>query len=366
MVRIAVIGTGGMGQKYMDLIRAGRAPSLQLTAAVARKEETRIRFREKYGNELALFESEDELYLHTDLFDAVLIATPHRLHPAMAERALKSGKHVFCDKPVGISVKQCRPLMETAAGTDRVFSVMFHQRGYDKYRRIKELLDQETIGKVYRILMENSRYLRTAHYHSSGAWRSSWQGEGGGALINQGQHILDIWQWLFGMPQELTAQIAFGKYNDFDVDDEAILQMKYGNGTSGTFILTTGEGTWTERLTVSGSRGTLVLDKDLLTLHTYDQDLEEYRRTAACNAGELLKESSEAWALPVKEEPYPVLLENFGQAIEAGEPLLVEGQDAIHAVELMNAAYLSAWTGSTVSLPVNEDRYEELLHLHGG
>lgn len=366
MIRTAVIGTGGMGQKYMDLIRTGRVPSMSLAAAVARKEETRLCLKEKFGRDLPLFESEEALYARADLFDAVLITTPHRLHPAMAERALKAGKHVLCDKPIGISAAQCRPLMETAETSDLVFSVIFHQRKYEKYQKIKELIQKDAIGTVYRILMENSRYFRTEHYHKSGTWRSSWSQEGGGALINQGQHILDIWQWLFGMPQELTAQIGFGKYNSFDVDDEAILLMKYKDGPSGTFILTTGEGTWTERLTIAGSKGTILLDKDRLTLHQYSQDLETYRHTAGCNAREDLTQTTTFWDLPVTEEPYPALLENFAAAAEKKAPLLVDGREAIHSVELMNAAYLSAWSGHTITFPLDSDLYEEQLHAHGG
>lgn len=353
-----------MGKKYVKMIQAKEIPFMELTAAVARSETNQMFIKETCGDDVLIAVSEDELYDHTDLFDAVIIATPHRYHPEMGLRALENGKHVLLEKPIGVSVADCRELLAAAERSGLKFSVIFHQRAYPKYMAIKELLEKEALGEIYRIMMENTRYFRTERYHHSSSWRSSWTGEGGGALINQGQHILDIWQWLFGMPESVRAEIAFGKYNDFDVDDEATIFFQYPNHKTGIFLLTTGEGNYIERLEISGSKGSLLLEEDTMTIHMYEPNLNTYRKEAAVNAREDLHETVVKKEFPLDTETHPVILKNFAKAIECGEPLLVEGADAIHALELTNAAYLSAWKKEPVSFPLDDSAYQQELEEH--
>ena len=364
MIRTAIVGTGSMGMKYVRYISEGAVPSMKLTAAVARNENSQQEVRTIAGKDTIICSSEDELYEHADCFDAVIIATPHQFHPRMALNALNRNKHILVEKPLGVTVSQTNELLDQARKSDRVFSVVFHQRAYPKYRKVKELLEEGKIGTVYRVLMENSRYFRTEHYHHSGHWRSSWSGEGGGALINQGAHILDMWQWLFGMPESLYAQIGFGKFNPFAVDDEAVITMRYSDGKSGVFILTTGEGTHREYLEITGSKGTIILEDSKLTLRMYDQDLDVYRKTASCNAREELKETVETMDLSGPETTQPVILENFARAVEGREALIADGMSAVNSLELTNAAYLSAWRNSPVVLPIDPEQYEEELRRH--
>ena len=364
MVRTALIGAGTMGKGYLRRVGQGKTPTMQITAVVARRAETQQEVREICGDSVQIFKDEDELYAHSDLFDAVLVVTPHRFHPAMGMNALKHGKHLLLDKPVAVSVADCGELIQTAKESGLVFSVVFHQRAYPKYQKIRAMIQNGEIGELNRILLENNRYFRTPYYHHSGSWRSSWNGEGGGALINQGQHILDIWQWLFGMPEELYAQIGFGKYNDFQVDDEAILTMRYADGKTGTFILSTGEGTYTEKLEIIGSKGTILLEEDHLTVTRFDKDLREYRKTAQVNSREELHSEVSEENLCTDESCQHEILENFARAIAYGEPLLVEGEDAVNALELTNAAYLSAWNHMPVKLPVDADEYQRQLEAH--
>lgn len=209
--------------------------------------------------------------------------------------------------------------------------------------------------------LENSRYFRTWMYHHSGSWRSSWAGEGGGALLNQGQHILDIWQWLFGMPTSIYAVIPYGKYNDFMVDDEATLLMEYPQQRTATFILSTGEGSYTERLEIVGTKGTALLEKDTLTLHTYTPDTETYRRTADCTERQQLTETTTTEQFAPQAEPYPEMLANFADAILHGTPLTAPGVEGVRALELTDAAYLSAWLGEKITLPLDAERFEQEL-----
>lgn len=360
-VRMAVIGTGSMGKKYAQMIAAGSVKDMVLTAVVCRSEANIEWAKEKLNQEVQIFPDADTLYAHGDLFDAVMIVTPHKLHPEMVKQGLLAGKHMFCDKPAGVSMKQCEEMARLAREKDLKFAMMFHQRMYGKYLRIKELLEQNEIGVIRRVMMENSRYYRTQYYHKSGSWRSSWTGEGGGALINQGQHILDIWQWLVGMPQSVQAVIPFGKYNDFDVDDEATILMEYPDKRTAVFILTTGEGSWTERLEIVGSKGTILLEEDKLTISRYDQDLTEYGKNAQCNAREQMKETLTVEDYPKEKEPYEEMLADFADAILTDGSVAVSGLEGLHALELTNAAYLSAFTGKKISLPMDADEYEKEL-----
>ncbi|MCR5825330.1 MAG: Gfo/Idh/MocA family oxidoreductase [Oscillospiraceae bacterium] len=353
-VPVALVGPGGMGSKYIALLTRGEVPGLRLAAVAAGSPASADRARQLCGAGVSVFESEDALYAHAELFEAVIITTPHALHPAMAARALAAGKHVLVDKPAGVSLLACQGLPGEAAASGRVAAVMFHQRLYPKHRKLRELLDAGVLGRLYRVTMENTRFLRTAHYHASGAWRSSWTGEGGGALINQGQHLLDLWLWLFGMPASVTGHLRFGKYNAFRVDDEALLYLRYPDGMTGSFFLTTGEGTWTERLEIAGSKGSVTLDRDTLTLRTYDCDLDEYRAHAEVNAREALHATETTWTLPTERETHRDVLENFARAIRGGAPPVADVRDGVRAVELMNAAYLSAWLGQDVKLPLTD------------
>lgn len=363
-VRTAIIGTGVMGRKYAQMIAAGSAAPLTLTAVVCRSIDAQQWAKDTLPTAVRVCESADALYNYADEFDAVLVVTPHKSHPALVEQAFAHGKHVLCDKPSASSLLPALGMNAAAQQSGLVYAMMFHQRMYRKYLRLKELLSTGTLGQIHRIQLENSRYFRTWLYHQSGTWRSSWAGEDGGALLNQGQHILDIWQWLFGMPESIYAMIPFGKYNNFLVDDEATVLMEYPDGCTASFILSTGEGSYTERLEIIGSHGTALLEEDTLTLRTYPQDTETYRRTAECTERQNFTETVTTEQFPPQEEPYPAMLSNFGNAILHGDPLAAPGIEGTNALMLTDAAYLSAWLGQKLTLPLDAELFEQELQKH--
>lgn len=361
-VRTALIGTGVMGRKYAQMIAQGQTWPLTLTAVVCRHADARQWAQEALPQTVRVCRDAEELFAHADEFDALLVATPHKSHPELVQRGFALGKHVLCDKPSAGSIG---PALEMNAASARhpelQYAMMFHQRMYRKYRRLKRLLDTGALGEVQRVLVENSRYFRTWAYHQSSSWRSSWTGEGGGALLNQGQHLLDIFQWLFGMPQSVYALIPYGKYNNFLVDDEATLLMEYPGRRTACFLLSTGEGTHQERMEIVGTRGSALLEGDVLTLRTYSQDTEIYRRTADCTERQQLTETVTQEDFGPQAEPYCAMLQNFGQAILRGEPLTAPGVEGINALSLTDAAYLSAWLGEKVTLPLDAERFEREL-----
>ena len=360
-VRCAIIGIGAQGRKYALALSRGEAKDLSLSAVCCRSEESANWAREHLGTDVKIYHGENELYGNAGQFDAVIIATPHRQHPAMTIRALKNGKHVLCDKPAGITVSDAAAMNEAAAQAGKVYAMMCNQRACRQNQRLKELLDREEIGTLVRVTQINSRNFRTRSYHESSEWRSSWKGEGGGALINQGYHLLDLWQYLFGIPESVYAEIPFGKYNSFRVDDEDTLIMRYANGMTGTFILTTGEGTWTERLEIAGTRGRIVLDKNRLTVTRLNLDAAEYAASARRTGREDLMESETVEIFSGQEDAYRIMLNNFAEAVLEGKPLIAPGTDGEKTLELINGAYMSAWLGEKVKLPVDRREYEKLL-----
>ncbi len=356
-IRCAVIGIGGMGRKYAVMLNNGRIQGMQLVAVCTHTRENCAWAKETLNESVRIFESEDELYTYSDGFDAVLIATPHKLHPAMTIRALKAGKHVMCDKPMGTTAEDARSMQEAAERAGTVYAMMCQQRSYAAHRKIKELLDSNAIGQIMRAGLIDSGFFRTSFYHRSGEWRSSWSGEGGGMILNQGHHLLDLWLWLFGSPQAVYADIPFGKYNEFMVDDEATLVLDYPGKVTGTIILTTGEGGITKRLEIAGTKGRILLDDKTLSITRFDMDSRSYAKTAQVVSRQQLGMQTECILFDKDEHAYESMLQNFEAAIHNREPLIAPGGDGIATLELINAAYLSAWEGCRLRLPVDNERY---------
>ncbi len=366
---MSIIGTGGMGRKYAEMILSGKIRNMTLTAMVCRSEGAKQWAAQASANreagmpEPVVFDSSDAMYAQADLYDAVLIVTPHKSHPELAMQAFALKKHVFCDKPAGITAKEAEEMAACAEKNQVLYGMMFHQRKEPRYKAVKEILDEGKLGRLHRVLMESTRYFRTNYYHASGTWRSSWNGEGGGLLINQGQHILDHWQNYFGMPESLYAEIPFGKYNDFLVDDEAVIIMKYASGMTGTFIASTAEAEWTDRLAIEGSKGKLVLRDHVMELSLYSEDSDSYRKTALVTDGRELDitRTVKEFAPAPSFQLYKEMLENFAAAVNGEEELAVPGREGIASLAVTNAAYLSAWKHMPVRVPVDQDEYEEYL-----
>ena len=356
-VRCAIIGIGTMGKKYAQMIGANEIGGLTLSAVVCRSEENVKWAKENLPATVLICCSEDELYNHSDIFDAVIIVTPHKSHPPIAIRAFKAGKHVMCDKPAGVTVADALAINAAAEGAGKVYAMMCHQRTYAQNKKIKALLDTRSIGHITRVMMENSGFFRTKFYHESGSWRSSWGGEGGGALINQGYHLLDMWQYLFGLPKAVYAQIPFGKYNDFAVDDEATILMEYPDKMTGTFILSTGEGSSVERLEIVGTRGRILLDNDRLSVTSFDADTREYAQKTHVTSRQQLGESTQEFVFEGNDRAYEIMLENFAAAVLHGGEIIARGEDGAKTLSLVNGAYLSAWKGEKVVLPVDSGEY---------
>lgn len=349
-VKIAIIGTGNMGRKYAQMILNGEIEGSRLTCAVCRSEDAY-----NWGMNLGGFEiyrSEEELFSHREEFDALIITTPHKLHPSQALKAFELNKHVMCDKPAAVELKDAKMMSETANKKGLVYGLMFHHRLREDYNELKKIIDEGRIGKIFRIQATNTRYFRTAAYHNSSSWRSTLAGEGGGALINQGQHFLDIWQWLFGMPEKIQSLVMTGKYNNFDVEDEATILMKYADGKTGCFIISTAEGMYEDRLVVSGSKGFVELNGNEMKITEFSEDTDEYRKNHSCNSREELTERREVkhFKVGADRELYVKMLQNFANSIIYKEKLIAPGDEGIYSLMLTKGSYLSEKTEKRIDI----------------
>ena len=220
------------------------------------------------------------------------------------------------------------------------------------------------LGELKRSVWIITNWYRSQHYYDSGSWRATWAGEGGGVLLNQAPHNLDLWQWICGMPVQMTAFCDIAKYHNIEVEDDATLMVRYENGATGLFITTTGECPGTNRLEISGTLGKLVLENGLLKWWKLNRSEREICVTETVNSprfeGEVIEITPDH-----KETAHAGILQNFTNAILHGEELLAPGPDALYELTLSNAAYLSSWTGNKpVSIPFDSAEFDALLAEH--
>ena len=355
-LRMAVIGLGNMGSAHAGSLFDGKVPGAVL-AAVCDIAPARRAWAAQRLPGVSVYASYEQL-LAAGEAQAVLIATPHYLHPPMAVAAFQKGLHVLTEKPGGVQVSAVEKMCAAARESGKVFGVMFNQRTHPLFRQARDMVRSGQLGELKRLQWTVTNWYRTQGYYDSGSWRASWAGEGGGVLLNQAPHQLDLLQWIFGMPGWVWASCACGKYHRIEVEDDATIVMQYANGATATFITTTGEYPGTNRLEIVGDRGKLVLEENKLRHWALDRP---EREVCFDPCGALPQVRYEELLPTETETAHNGILRNFTAAVLRGEPLLAPGYDAVYELTLSNAAYLSAWTGETVPLPLDTARFDELL-----
>jgi predicted dehydrogenase len=265
LVRFGVIGFGNMGSKHIQSLLEGQVPGAVLTAAADRSQERRDWLRAQLPEPFPIFEEGNAL-IDAGVCDAVLIATPHYQHPELAIRAFAAGLHVLCEKPAGVYTQQVRLMNEAAVRSGLTFAMMFNQRTNCIYRKMHELVTGGELGAIKRVNWIITDWYRTQAYYDSGAWRATWEGEGGGVLLNQCPHQLDLIQWICGMPQRVTAFCHEGKWHDIEVEDDVTAYLEYPNGATGVFITSTADAPGTNRFEVTLEGGKLVCENCKLSL----------------------------------------------------------------------------------------------------
>ncbi|WP_433872642.1 Gfo/Idh/MocA family protein [Saccharopolyspora sp. CA-218241] len=365
-VRLGIIGAGTQGSAYAKFIADGLVPNMEIGAIADVEPEKRAAAAE-HG--VPVHEDHRSLLAGGGV-DAIVTTVPHYLHPGIAIDALAAGVHALVEKPAGVYTKQVRELNEFAAQhPELTFAIMFNQRNNPLYQRIKQIVDAGEIGGIRRTNWIITTWWRPQGYYEQSAWRATWGGEGGGVLVNQAPHQLDLWQWICGIPKSVYAKVAYGFRRDIAVEDEVTAVVDYGDGASGTFVTAVHDLVGTDRLEILGDRGKIVVDGSrTATVTRLVEDeralsdamgMDDVRRLfmgeldpTAHHSQEVIEHAS-AWGAQ-----HAGVLENFAANILDGTPLLAPGSEGINGVRLANAIHLSSWLGEEVPLDFDED-----LHL---
>ena len=358
-VRLGIIGVGNMGTGHAENILAGKSPEIEITAAADRRA-SRREWAEKHLPGAKIFNEGADL-IASGLVDAVLIAVPHYQHPPLAMDAFRHGLHVMCEKPAGVYTLQVREMMaEADRHPELTFGMMFNQRTNCIYRKLKELIDGGELGQIKRMSWLITDWYRTQFYYDSGAWRATWAGEGGGVLLNQCPHQLDLLQWLCGLPVKVHAHCHEGKWHDIEVEDDVTAYLEFENGATGVFVTTTGDAPGTNRLEITGTKGKIVCKSHKLIFQLLAMAEREWCRTSTEGFRKPASETIEVETDGLNPQ-HAGVMNAFAAHILRGEPLVADGREGIRGLMLSNAMHLSSWLDQTVSLPIDEQKFLDLL-----
>jgi len=359
-IRLGIIGIGNMGSTHAKKVFEGACPDFQLTA-VADCNPDRLDWAKQHFSDTVACFADPEAMLVSGLLDACIVSVPHYDHPKYAIACMRRGIHVLVEKPAGVYTAQVREMnAEADLHTEVVFGMMFNQRTNHIYRKLRELVLSGTYGQIRRTNWIITNWYRPQAYYDSGAWRATWSGEGGGVLLNQCPHQLDLWQWICGMPVRVYAHMHFGKWHDIEVEDDVTAYVEYENGATGVFITTTGDGCGTNRLEIQMDQAKLVAENGALEIQEFDISEPEFNHTNTSPFGTIPVHRVE----PVTDGKNPQhvgVINAWGGAILRGEPLVADGREGIRGLTLSNAMHLSAWLGRSVEIPFDETLYRQEL-----
>ena len=353
-VRMGIIGIGNMGHNHAENIYAGKVDDMVLSAVADIKQERRD-WANKELPGVSVFDSADAL-MDSGLVDAVLIAVPHYDHPGLCRKALEKGLHVLCEKPAGVYTKAVRELNEYALSQDKVYAIMFNQRTNCVYRKMKQIVDSGEMGAIRRTNWIITNWFRSQSYYDSGAWRATWDGEGGGVLLNQCPHNLDLWQWICGMPARVRAFTHNGKWHDIEVEDDVTAYVEYPNGATGVFVTTTSDAPGTNRLEIDLDGGQLICDGNTLIMKKLDMSIPEFHRTYTGGFGNPGVTETEVETDGRNPQHVGVLKAFAAKLLGKGE-LIASGVEGINGLTISNAMHLSSWLDKTIELPLDEDLF---------
>lgn len=369
-VRFGLIGIGAQGGAYAGFLTGQGGfpgmpapqcpPHCALGALCDIDPEKEKMCREKYPD-VPFFKDWKEM-VASGTVDAVITTVPHYLHHEIAIYCLEHGMNVLVEKPAGVRAKDVMAMNKCAEEhPDVAFGIMFNQRTNKLYQKIKEIVASGELGEIRRSNWIINTWWRPDSYYQQSEWRATWGGEGGGVLLNQCPHNLDLWQWICGMPSKVTAFLHNGKWHDIEVEDDVTAYVEYPNGATGVFITSTGDAPGTNRLEVTLDGGKLVCDGKKLWMYKLDEFVDDF--SAHWKNGFGAPGCTEIEVETDGENPqHAGVLRQFAAHLLRGEPLTALGEEGINGLMISNAMHLSSWTGKTVTLPIDEDLFLEELN----
>jgi predicted dehydrogenase len=359
-VRLGIIGMGNIGRYHTQYLREGRVKRCELVAVC----DSNLDALEPFTG-IKLYAVGEEMICSGNV-DAVIIATPHFQHTALGIAALSAGVHALVEKPISSHKADALRLVDAHHAHPKVvFAGMFQLRVEPRYLKIRKLLHDGELGNLVRVNWINTDWFRSEAYYAGSAWRATWKGEGGGVLLNQCLHNLDVLQWICGMPARVRGFCKLGRFHDIEVEDDVSVYLEWGNGSdggaTGTFISSTGESPGTNRLEIVGTRGKLVLEDNQLHHWRNEADMIEFARSTS-QAFATLPSNCEEIAFENAEQPHATMVQNFVDAILDGVPLIAPGEEGINSVELANAMVYSSLIGQIIELPMDGSAWEKKLN----
>ncbi|RFA08135.1 dehydrogenase [Subtercola boreus] len=371
-LRLGIIGYGAQGSLYAKFIADGLVPNTVI-GAIADTDPAKAEAAGAAHPGVALFADAVSM-MDSGQVDAVVTCVPHFLHPQLGIEALSRGLHALVEKPAGVYTKQVEQLNAVAAAhPELTFGIMFNQRNNPLYIRLKEIVDSGEIGDVLRSNWIITNWWRPQGYYDQSAWRATWGGEGGGVLVNQAPHQLDLWQWICGVPRSVFSKVAYGFARNIAVEDEVTVLADFGGGRTGVFVTATHDLVGTDRFEIQGSQGKIVVEDSAVATVTRlvkpERELSESMAmddvvrlfTGQLDTSELYTTETLRFDSPWGAQHSGVLA-NFAANVLDGTPLLAPGADGIIGVRLANAIHLSSWRGQEVGLDFDQEEFLDELN----
>ncbi len=357
-IRLGIIGMGNIGKFHADYLLNGKISRAELTAVCSPSPDKLESYQQKglkvFGDGLQLIQSGS--------VDAVIIATPHFQHTSLGIAAFENGVHAMIEKPISSHKADAEKLIAAHRKFPKIiFAGMFQMRTEPRYLKIRAMIKSGELGEIVRVNWINTDWFRTEAYYASSGWRATWRGEGGGVLLNQCLHNLDALQWLCGMPARVRGFCQLGRYHDIEVEDNVTVYLEWAGGATGVFIGSTGEAPGTNRLEITGTRGTLILENNKLVFTRNAADMVQFSKSAQQG---FVKPDATTEEIPFENavQPHALMTQNFVNAILDGEPLIAPGAEGVNSLELANAMVYSSLLGKTVELPLDGAAWEKKLN----
>lgn len=358
-IRLGIIGCGNIGKVHTDNIVNGSCPEVELSAVCDLKKERLDEILEKKPDVSVFYDAEE--MMDSGKIDSVLVAVPHYDHPKYAIMAMKKGLNVLIEKPAGVYTKQVEEMNAVAKECNVVFGIMMNQRTNCIYRKMREIVKSGVLGEIKRTNLIITDWYRPQIYYDSGDWRATWSGEGGGVLLNQCPHNLDLWQWICGMPTKIHAKLHYGKWHDVEIEDDVSAYCEYANGATGVFVTTTGDTPGTNRFEITLEKGKLIAEDGVLKMWENEMTEKEFSKT---NDNPFARPGFTYTEVETDGEnpQHKGVLNQFADAILHGGELVARGEEGINGLTISNAMHLSSWLDKEIDL-TNFDSdlfYEEL------
>lgn len=364
-MKTAVIGLGNMGSKYACLIQDGNISGMELAALTRIKEQYQKALEASINKGIPVFDSADDLFDAVQnnklKLDAVIICTPHYSHEKIACRAFELGLNVLCEKPLGVFSRQSRNMLQAAKTSGKNLSVIFQLRTKPVYKELKRIVESKKYGKLKRMHWLITDWYRPEGYYTSSSWHSNWKTDGGGVILNQCPHNLDLLQWICGMPARLQAFCHEGKYHNIEVEDDVTVYFEWPDGATGTFVASTGDAPGVNRIELFLDEALIICENDTLKIGELLPELgtseAQYRR----NSMDFFKPIQGTWTtntLPAESNPYQKVLQAFCDECISNGKSVAEGLDGHKTMIISNAIYLSSWQHKMIELPLVNSKEE--------